>query len=437
MSETKHFAASLPTPHDSKWMEATSAARAAREENAGDSPRISSYQAPGGEVIPFILNGFRFSGGQSKDTAEYPFGGLWSNEYLNEKPQGLHVEGFLRGREYIIRRNLLIEALRVPTCDDEPGYLDLPFWGRFPVVVGDNYEVSESLDEQGQCRLSIPFTRAGVSVESRSLRLSEAENTAAEVGAATERVRVAAIEKFEEELNPRILDTSMFRSGFARVTSALLSVTGRIQGAQGALNTITSGTLGILSLINQGVMAPRALALALFNSAAAIFGGLVEIRNSVTRYERFADNARNVMLMFLAADSFRLPGVAATVSQDVTRTEIENLYRTMALVVSTEIIADMDFLTRESAEGCWRLLERLEDSIDKENPTVHAAIRDMRGALSRRLSTRQLNSEMTRRLPVAAPILFLAHYLNCDDDTLRRLNSVADSFTVEGDVIYV
>jgi len=53
------------------------------------------------------------------------------------------------------------------------------------------------------------------------------------------------------------------------------------------------------------------------------------------------------------------------------------------------------------------------------------------------LSTRQLNSEMTRRLPVAAPILFLAHYLNCDDDTLRRLNSVADSFTVEGDVIYV
>ena len=435
------FNAALPTPHDSKWMEATPQARAAREEreNSGDSPRVSSYQPPGGEAIPFILRGFRFSGGQSKDTAEYPFGGLWSNEYLNEKPQRLHIEGFLRGREYIIRRTMLIEALRVPTCDDRPGYIDLPFWGRFPVVVGDGYEVSEDTDEQGQCRVSIPFTRAGVSVESRSLQVSEDEyaQRIADLVAASRRLQSAAVQKFETDLNPRILDTSTFRRGFAQITTALLSVTGRIQGARRVLNTVTGGTLGILSLINQGITAPRDLALALFNAAAAILAGILEIRNSAAMSWRPVDNARNVLLMLLSADTFRLPGEASTVSQDVTQTEIENLYRTMAYVASAEIIAGMDFLSHDSAAGCWRLLERLEGSIDKENPAVHAALCDVRSALSRRLSMQELSAEMTRRLPSAAPILFLTHYLGCGEDTLRRLNSIADSFLVEGDVIYV
>jgi hypothetical protein len=35
------------------------------------------------------------------------------------------------------------------------------------------------------------------------------------------------------------------------------------------------------------------------------------------------------------------------------------------------------------------------------------------------------------------PLLYLALYLGCDEDTLRRLNRIADSFVVEGSVIYV
>jgi hypothetical protein len=95
------FNASLPTPYEENWREAYRA-------DSGDSPRTASYQAPGGEAIPFIQKSFRFSGGQSQDTAEYPFGGLWSNEYLNEKPQSLTVEGYLRGPAYIAQRNKLI-----------------------------------------------------------------------------------------------------------------------------------------------------------------------------------------------------------------------------------------------------------------------------------------------------------------------------------------
>jgi len=432
------FIADLPAPHGSRWAGAGIQAG----EGPDESPRLSSYQPPGGEAVPFILSGFRFSGGQSKDTAEYPFSGLWSNEYLNEKPQGLHIEGFLRGREYIVRRNMLIEALRVPTDDDRPGYIDLPFWGRFPVVVGDGYEVSENADEQGQCRVSIPFTRAGASVESRMLELGGEESAAAaaaELEAAAERLRFAAVQKFEEALTPRMLDTSVLRAGFGRIANALLSVIGRIQGVRRVLNTITGGVLGILGLISQGIAAPRLLAQSLFSAAAAITAGIHEIRNSASALAswRPADNARNVLLMLLAADTFRLPGEAATVSQDATRAEVENLYRTMAFAASAELLAGMDFLSRDSAAGCWRLFEKLEGSIDKESPAVHAALCDVRNALSRRLSLQQLGAEMARRLPAAAPILYLAHYLGCGEDTLRRLNSIADSFVVEGDVIYV
>jgi hypothetical protein len=109
----------------------------------------------------------------------------------------------------------------------------------------------------------------------------------------------------------------------------------------------------------------------------------------------------------------------------------------MAFLVSARIIANMDSLTYKKAEGCWRLLEKLEQTIDQENPVVYAAIRDTRTALSRELSRRKLDAEMIRAIPAAAPLLYLAYYLGCDEDKLRELNSIADSFTVEGDVIYV
>jgi len=422
MSGDPRFDAALPAPHAGRWMRERR--REGDGENPNDAPRLASYQPPDGEAVPFVLNGFRFTGGQSKDTAEYPFGGLWSNERMNEKPQELSVEGFLRGDNYISRRNALIEALRVPTCDDSPGILDLPFWGRFPVVVGDGYEVSESSDEQGQCRVSIPFTRAGVSVETRTLELDDGESAtaaAAELGAATERTRSAAVGEFEARLDSGRLDLGTLRAGFGRITNALLSVTGRIQGTRRVLNAITGGVLGILSLVNQGVRLPRELALAMFNAATLIVAGVAEIKNSLALYGRDiqgpalagsgkppppqADNERNALLLFLSADTFGLPYDAATVSQAATQNATENLYRTMAYVASVEIIAGMDSPSRKSAAGYWRLLSNLENSIDRENPAVHAALADVRSALSQWLSRQPLSSETARRLSVPAPIL--------------------------------
>ncbi|MDR1250184.1 MAG: DNA circularization N-terminal domain-containing protein [Treponema sp.] len=499
MSDNARFDASLPTPYKENWREAY-------RSDSGDSPRLAGYQAPGGEAIPFIQKSFRFSGGQSQDTAEYPFGGLWSNEYLNEKPQSLAVEGYLRGPAYIAQRNKLIEALRVPTDDDNPGYIDLPFWGRFPVVVGDNYEISESADEQGQCAVSIPFRRAGVSIAERMEAQSSAE---AQVEEAAHNLEEVAIDDFEEKLTDDKLDMAAFLSALGKMKISLLSILGRIQGAKTILNALTGEILGIMNLINQGIRAPRELARALFNAGASIAGSVLEIKNSIALYGGTsnsasslskpslprADNEKNVLVCFLSFDTYMLSGssdasdgsngstgpdgsggadepggsgdsggsgspgdsggsdgpgdsdssegpVGSGSSDDFTRqattkTAIENLYRTMGLFTATLILANMDSLSYKKAEGYWRLIQKLEESIDRENPAVYAAIRDAHAALSRELSRRELSKEMSRRVSDASPLLYLAYYLGCNEDKIRELNSMADSFVLEGIVVYV
>jgi hypothetical protein len=125
------------------------------------------------------------------------------------------------------------------------------------------------------------------------------------------------------------------------------------------------------------------------------------------------------------------------VREQATKEAVENLYRILAFLVSARIIASMDSLTRQKAVGYWRLMERLAERIDQENPAIYAAIQNLRSALSRELSRRELSAELTRKVSVAVPLLFLAYHLGCDEEKIRELNSVADSFVVEGGVIYV
>jgi len=446
MSTNAQFDASLPTPYKENWREAYRA-------DSSESPRMASYQSPGGEVIPFIQKSFRFSGGQSKDTAEYPFGGLWSNEYLNEKPQSLTVDGYLRGPAYIAQRNKLIEALRIPTDDDNPGFIDLPFWGRFPVVVNDNYEISESSDEQGQCTVSISFTRAGVSITDRLDALPPAS---VELEKSKFDLIITAINDFVNKLSINGADIALLLTGFGKIKKTLLNILGRIQGVQKILDGVTNEILGIENLINRGVHAPREFAQTLINAGNSIAAGIFEIKNSAALYGRESnrssntdtsasaapslpspDNEKNVLIIFLSADTYTLSEEAATVSQEATLTAIENLYRILAFLISTQLIANMDSLTYKKAAGYWRLLEKLEESIDRENPAVYTAMQAVHNALSRALSEREISREMTRQISVAAPLLYLAYYLGCNEDKIRELNNVADSFVVEGAVIYV
>jgi hypothetical protein len=82
-------------------------------------------------------------------------------------------------------------------------------------------------------------------------------------------------------------------------------------------------------------------------------------------------------------------------------------------------------------------LVKLEESINREDPYLYAAIQNVHTALSRELARQELSREMTRKVSDASPLLYLAYYLGCDEDKIRELNTIADSFVVERGVIYV
>jgi hypothetical protein len=72
--------------------------------------------------------------------------------------------------------------------------------------------------------------------------------------------------------------------------------------------------------------------------------------------------------MFLSVSDYTLSVDAATFRAEATKKAVEHLYRTRAFLAAARIIANRDSLTRQRAAGYWRLLERLEESINREPP---------------------------------------------------------------------
>jgi prophage DNA circulation protein len=422
------FDPALPKPYKENWREAY-------RYDEDDTPRFSTYQPPEGEPIPFVFDTLRLSGGQSVDTAEYPFFGFWSSTPLNEKPQSITVNGFIRGETYIKNRNAIIEALRIKTDDDNPGFMDLPLWGRFPVVVV-SYDVEEKGQQNGQCSLSITLTRAGVTVEERWKFEGALEG---KTTLAAEELKNIAIDKFTKDLEGTV-DPNTLAAAFGKLKENLIGIIGRIQGAKSTLNAMTNEVVGITSLIAQGVRAPGELAQALFSAANSIVAGIMEIKNSVIEtiaYFTMRDNTKNVLVKFLSQSDYRSDVEAVTVRQQKTKEAVENLYRVMSLYTAAQIFIPLENPVYQQAQSYWALYKKLEASVNQSDPAVYRAIQNMRIAASRELAARSLDTELFRYISASAPLLYLAHYLGCDNEKLRELNKPADSFAMRGEVKYV
>jgi hypothetical protein len=423
------FDPALPYPYNENW-------RKAYRYDKDDMPRLSTYQAPGGSPVPFIQESVKLSGGQSVDTGEYPFFGFWSSVPLNEKPHGITVTGFIRGDTYIKNRNALIEALRIRTDDDTPGYIDFPLWGRFPVVIVD-WSFDEEGQKNGQCAVSITLSRAGVTVEERWTFEGDGFDVYGKTADAAESLQAAAVDAFEKEKN---MDAAALASGFTRFKIKLIGTIGRVQGFISQLNAMTNSVTGITNLIAQGIHAPRDLAQALFGAAASIVAGVMAVKNTADEtvsYFRTRDNMKNVLMQFLSGSNDTADMEAVTVRQYVTKERMENLYRTMSLAAAGQLMVQMEYTTYEQALGYWALYERLEESIDSNDPAVYRAVQDMRMAASKELAARTMDRELSKYIAVPVPLLALAHYLGCNDEQLRRFNAIADSFVIRGKVLYV
>jgi hypothetical protein len=419
------FDISLPELYEESWRKAY--------HTDDEMVRLSSYQAPGGEPVPFIYKGLEFSGGQSVDTDEFPFFGLWSNATLNKKPQTVNVQGYLRGEYYLRWRKNFIAALMVPTSDDSPGFFDHPLWGRFKVVV-ENYNIQEAADENGQCEISLTLKRAGVSTDAR------AEAVMKPAFAKPKDVARVAVAEFETAAS----DPNMLMQVFGAIKTQMLKVMGVIQAPVNTMNAITNEINSLSSLTAQGVRMPGQLAQAFVNAIFSITGGVLEVAGAVGdavrnpgKYFTGQDSVKKTVLMFLSAFGWSPPVEPATVRQAETKKAAENLYRTACLCAAADILPQAEWYSRKQIGEYWALYEKLENSISLENPDLYQAVTEMRLSLSAVFRQGTLSDELKKTLEKPVPLLFLSHFLGCDADRLRAMNAVEDSFAVSGEVSYV
>lgn len=455
-STALNFDSSLPRTYSDSWREAYG--------QTNDTARLSSYQAPGGQPVPFAYDSISLSSGQNVDTAEYPYG-FWSNTRLGEKPQSIKIKGHLIGEKYIEQRTAIVSALQVVTDDENPGILDLPLWGRFGVVL-INWNVDEDKEKTGLSDLSIEFVRAGFSEKKQFERVS-AFIERQSVNGAVENLKNASVNAFSVAVE-KSKDVTTLSQGFAKLTAKLQSIVGRVQGDINTLNTMTNKIKGITNLIAQAVVSPRELAQAFVSAAFGIVSGIIEIKNAVDETASYfmgeddsddtnsssslsngqkekisqdfrAMNEKNVLVQFLTASTYRLDEETITEQQYNTVFAIENLYKTVSFGVCAQLLTKIDpkSQTYESQSGFWKLFEKLEDSIDKEDSDLFATVEECRISCAQVLLSFNYDVELKREIRKDMPLLDLAIYLGCEEERIRSLNAVADSFLIKGDVIYV
>jgi len=275
-----------------------------------------------------------------------------------------------------------------------------------------------------------------------------------------EETRLASFEKALEAGS----DASTLAAGFGSITNKLAAVIGRVQGAVSFMNDMTNKVNSVTSLIAQGVRLPTTLTQAAISAVFGIVDGVLEIRHaadetasyfqgigdnfnstagalsSSSDSEQFVNrNEKNVVMNFLTASNYELEEEAITEQQWNTKTAVENFYKTVAFGASAQLLVKLnaDNHTYENMQGLWALFEKLEKSIDKEDSDVYAAVEDARIACAEVLLSQEYDTELTRHIRKEMPLLALALQLGCDAERIRNLNSIADSFLIKGDVIYV
>ena len=175
------------------------------------------------------------------------------------------------------------------------------------------------------------------------------------------------------------------------------------------------------------------------SNSPATSSTLTPAQQETVMQELISRNEKNVLMNFLSAATYTMDEEKITEQQYNTVAAMENLYKTVAFGVCAQLLTrmDSDKETYESQTGLWNLLAKLEESIDKEDSAVFAAVEECRIACAEMLLSFSYDSELKRTIRREMPLLDLAMYLGCESDRIRSLNAVQDSFLINGDVIYV
>lgn len=408
---------------------------------------LAGYEAPNTKEINFILETVRVEGGQDTQTYEYPFFGRWNNIAINEKVHSIKVAGFLRGDKYIAERQNIINAFRVETNDDNAGYLFLPLWGRFKVVLL-SWSIDESANENGQCKIEATFNRAGKSEKTQT------ETSLPSVTDSAENLKDKAKKSLVKNTKNNF-NANSFISSFTKATSKLSLAISKVQGSAGIINNMARAINNVSSLIAQGVKTPAVLADAFSNVCESIANSVITIKQSskeskdsfnslLGNAESHADttkeydtgrNEKRTILEFIQNKDVSFIA-KSYISKDEIRTakESENFVKLMSLYIVALILAETDG-TKNTLKNYLSLYDSLHESIDKNDYEIYDTCLKLRLSLVETLKNKNAKTEKMVTLAKNENILVLEKYLSCERQ--RELNFIEDSFCLPKNIVYV
>jgi len=413
-----------------------------------------SYEAPGQTACFFIVEKTKLGGGQSIETSEFPFQGGWGTRSLNRKVQTFTATVSICGRDYMGRRNALVEALDQSTDDDSPGTIELPSWGRLPVVVQD-WEIEEENQKQGLATFSLTFVRAGLSVIKRTLEASVRKSLAApQVQGAAEQLKTRSCIILEKKLPASALSPNMLRQAFSTISGKLQELVGRVQAAKMVIEQAAASVQSLISLIAQGVSSPKVLALAMFGAYQTIASAVLDLLDSedlssqVEPVKQILNghlNGRNVLLQLMAEDMrLDLPVGSsrdAITLAAVTAVHQAGIFYACGLILPTAANISQsqarDLISQSQARDLFALFVEIENRIDRSDPDMYWLCSELRSSVNDALSSLGLESEKTRELYAKMPVLPLSSDLGVSADSLENLNQIEDQHAVIGKVLYV
>ena len=111
-------------------------------------------------------------------------------------------------------------------------------------------------------------------------------------------------------------------------------------------------------------------------------------------------NEKNVLVQFLTASTYRLDEETITEQQYNTVLAIENLYKAVSFGVCAQLLTKIDPNTQtyESQVGLWKLFEKLEDSIDKEDSDLFKTVEECRISCAQVLLSFNYDVELKREI---------------------------------------
>jgi len=413
--------AGFPTPVSRNWR---TAIRLTGEIGKGSA----SFQAPGGEPLPFIWEEHDLTGGFRNDKHEYPFLGGWWPQQLNELPQSYQVTGTIRGDNYLTRRNAFITALRTPATVEKPAYLVLPTWGRFPVMVA-TWGIKETSKRLGQVTFTMTFDRVPKSIKAE-LQIAEVQSVSKKYNNLAAYTAVA----FEEAIDNSALSKTALLSALGKVTTAMAGIIGRIQAPLSTLASLSSAISGIAAQAETLIATPSAYVAALFSVAADIVAAVAGITDALYDQKHLACR------LWSKGDKFNIEEPAATAAEEKNQRAVETLFRAVSFGVAALLLPEMSMPSITKARDIFARILAVESSIQNPTPELASALTELRVALVESLKDAgvfDLEDELEASVYTPIPLLPLAQTLGAEADKVVSLNSVSDQFFIKGEVLYV